>query len=109
MEHLPGEEAQINFFRGPVTLDPESGRWHRPWIFRMVLSCCGHSYEEPLWRQEQVPFMPPGPEKGGANTPVFNQFVEEYNYDRPLRLRTCGNRGMYMKLQGKPTHLSPLQ
>jgi len=57
MEHPPGEEAQIDFFQGPVTLDPQSGRWRRPWILRMTLSCCGHSYEQPLWRQEQVPFM----------------------------------------------------
>ena len=57
MEHPPGEEAQIDFFQGPVTLDPQSGRWHRPWILRITLSCCGHSYEQPLWRQEQVPFM----------------------------------------------------
>ena len=51
MEHPPGEEAQLDFFRAPVTLDPETGRWRRPWIFRMVLSCCGHSYEEPMWRR----------------------------------------------------------
>jgi len=57
MEHPPGEEAQIDFFQGPVTLDPDSGKWRRPWILRMVLSCCGHSYEQPLWRQEQIPFM----------------------------------------------------
>jgi len=57
MEHPPGEEAQVDFFQGPPTLDPENGKWRRPWIFRMILSCCGHSYEEPLWRQEKVPFM----------------------------------------------------
>jgi transposase len=57
MEHPPGEEAQVDFFQGPPTLDPDSGKWRRPWIFRMVLSCCGHSYEEPLWRQEKVSFM----------------------------------------------------
>jgi len=57
MEHPPGDEAQVDFFQGPPTLDPQSGRWRRPWIFRMVLSCCGHSYEQPLWRQEQLPFM----------------------------------------------------
>jgi transposase len=50
MEHLPGAEAQVDFTQGPLTLDPASGRWRRPWIFRMVLSCCRHSYEEPLWR-----------------------------------------------------------
>ncbi len=26
MEHPPGDEAQVDFFRGPVTLDAESGR-----------------------------------------------------------------------------------
>jgi hypothetical protein len=26
MEHPPGEEAQIDFFQGPPTLDPQSGR-----------------------------------------------------------------------------------
>ena len=57
MEHPPGEEAQVDFFQGPSTLDPDSGRWRRPWIFRMVLSCCGHSYEEPMWRQDKVAFM----------------------------------------------------
>jgi transposase len=57
MEHLPGDEAQVDFFQGPPTLDPESGRWRRPWVFRMTLSCCGHSYEEPMWRQQQLPFM----------------------------------------------------
>jgi transposase len=57
MEHLPGEEAQVDFSQGPPTLDPATGRWRRPWIFRMVLSCCRHSYEEPLWRQDQVSFI----------------------------------------------------
>ncbi|MBM4448887.1 MAG: IS21 family transposase [Chloroflexi bacterium] len=57
MEHPPGEEAQVDFFQGPVTLDSESGRWRRPWVFRMVLSCCGHSYEEPMWRQDKVSFI----------------------------------------------------
>ena len=57
MEHPPGDEAQVDFFRAPVTLDPESGRWRRPWIFRMILSCCGHSYEEPMWRQDKVSFI----------------------------------------------------
>ena len=57
MEHPPGEEAQVDFFQGPVTFDPESRRRHCPWIFRMILSCCGHSYEEPLWRQDKVSFI----------------------------------------------------
>jgi len=57
MEHPPGEEAQVDFFQGPVTLDPTSGRWRRPWVFRMTLSCCRHSHEEPMWRQDKVSYI----------------------------------------------------
>jgi transposase len=57
MEHPPGDEAQADFFQGPPTLDAATGKWRRPWIFRIVLSCCGHSYEEPMWRQDKVSFV----------------------------------------------------
>jgi transposase len=57
MEHPPGAEAQVDFSQGPPTLDPATGGWRRPWIFRMVLSCCRHSYEEPLWRQDHASFI----------------------------------------------------
>ncbi len=57
MEHPPGREAQVDFFRGPPTLDRESGKWRRPWVFKMVLSCSRHSYEEPMWRQDQTSFL----------------------------------------------------
>jgi transposase len=57
MEHPPGKEAQVDFFEGPSTLDPETGRWRRPWIFRMTLSCSRHGYEEALWRQDQAHFI----------------------------------------------------
>src|SRR5581483_2283211 len=40
LEHPPGEEAQVDYFQGAPTLDP-AGRWRRPWIFRMTLSCSG--------------------------------------------------------------------
>jgi transposase len=57
MEHPPGKEAQVDFFEGPPTLDPETGKWRRPWIFRMTLSCSRHGYEEALWHQDQAHFM----------------------------------------------------
>ena len=41
-------EAQVDFFRGPPTFHAQIGRWHRPWVFRIALSCSRHSYEEPL-------------------------------------------------------------
>lgn len=57
MQHLPGDEAQVDFFQGPPTLDAQTGAWRRPWIFRMTLSCSRHSYEEPMWRQERRTFI----------------------------------------------------
>ena len=57
MEHPPGEEAQVDFTQGPPTLHLDTGKWRRPWIFRMVLSCSRHSYEEPVWRQDQASYI----------------------------------------------------
>jgi transposase len=57
MEHPPGEEAQVDFFQGPPTFHEAQGRWRRPWIFRMTLSCSKHGYEEPLWTQERDGFL----------------------------------------------------
>jgi transposase len=57
LEHPPGQEAQVDFFQGPPTLDPERGRYRRPWIFRMTLSCSRHGYEEALWGQDQRSFL----------------------------------------------------
>jgi len=57
LAHPPGEEAQVDFFQGAPTLDPEKGRWRRPWVFRMTLSCSRHSYEEPMWKQDHVSFL----------------------------------------------------
>src|SRR5262249_13699002 len=57
MEHPPGEEAQVDFFQGPPTFHEAQGRWRRPWIFRMTLSCSKHGYEEPLWTQERNGFL----------------------------------------------------
>jgi len=57
LEHPPGQEAQVDFFQGPPTFDSTSGRWRRPWIFRMTLSCTRHSYEEPMWGQDRTSFL----------------------------------------------------
>jgi len=57
LQHPPGEEAQVDFFQGPPTFDAAQGRWRRPWIFRMTLSCSKHGYEEPLWTQERDGFL----------------------------------------------------
>ena len=57
MEHPPGREAQVDFFQGPPTLHPKEGRWRRPWILRVTLSCSRHGYEEAMWTQERTGFL----------------------------------------------------
>jgi len=53
----PGEEAQVDFFRGAPTLHPQTGRWGRPWVFRMTLCHSRHGYETALWDQKVESFL----------------------------------------------------
>lgn len=53
----PGEEAQVDFFRGAPTLHPTSGQWRRPWVFRMTLCHSRHGYEEAVWDQQLETFL----------------------------------------------------
>jgi transposase len=57
MEHPPGQEAQVDYFQGPLTLDSTTGKWRRPWMFRMTLSCSRHGYTEALWTQDRRQFL----------------------------------------------------
>jgi len=58
MEHPPGEEAQIDFFKSKAWVrDPRTGKRKYPWVFRMTLSCSKHGYEEALPNQKAGPFM----------------------------------------------------
>src|SRR5712691_2598598 len=58
MEHPPGEEGQIDFFKSKATVrDPITGRRRRPWVFRLTLSCSKHGYEEALLNQKQLGFL----------------------------------------------------
>src|SRR2546425_250910 len=57
LEHPPGAEAQVDFFKSPALVLDERGRWRRPWVFRMTLSCSKHGYEEVRWNQERSSFM----------------------------------------------------
>jgi transposase len=58
MEHPPGQEAQVDFFRSPAPVwDAAGGRWRRPWVFRMTLSCSRHGYEEAVWGQDRTSFL----------------------------------------------------
>lgn len=53
----PGEEGQIDFFRGAPTLDTTTGEWRRPWVFRLTLSHSRHGYEEAAWDQRLETFL----------------------------------------------------
>jgi len=57
MHSLPGEEAQVDFFQGPPTLDGKTGQWRRPWVFRMTLCHSRHGYEEAVWDQKLETFL----------------------------------------------------
>jgi transposase len=57
MHSAPGAEAQVDFFAGPATLDADTGRWRRPWIFKMTLCCSRHSYEEAMFGQKIPEFI----------------------------------------------------
>ena len=53
----PGAEAQIDFFQGAPTLEPATGEWRRPWVFRMTLGHSRHGYEEAVWDQKLETFL----------------------------------------------------
>lgn len=53
----PGEEGQLDFFRGAPTLRAETGEWQRPWVFRITLCCSRHGYEEAAWDQKLETFL----------------------------------------------------
>ena len=53
----PGEEGQVDFFRGAPTLHPDTGQWRRPWVFRLTLCCSRHGYEEAVWDQKLETFL----------------------------------------------------
>lgn len=53
----PGEEGQIDFFRGVPTFRSESAEWQRPWVFRLTLCHSRHGYEEAVWDQRIETFL----------------------------------------------------
>lgn len=57
LHSAPGEEAQVDFFRGVATFDSRTGQWKRPWVFRMTLGCSRHGYEEAVWDQKLETFL----------------------------------------------------
>jgi transposase len=56
-ESDPGQEGQIDFFRGAPTFDASTGQWKRPWVFRLTLCHSRHGYEEAVWDQQLDTFL----------------------------------------------------
>ena len=56
-ESEPGQEGQVDFFRGAPTFDAATGQWKRPWVFRLTLCCSRHGYEEAVWDQQLETFL----------------------------------------------------
>jgi transposase len=56
-ESEPGQEGQVDFFRGAPTFDAATGQWKRPWVFRLTLSCSRHGFEEAVWDQQLETFL----------------------------------------------------
>ena len=52
---LPGEEGQVDFGQGAPAL--KGNKYQRPWLFKFVLSCSRHSYEEVVWHQDVETFI----------------------------------------------------
>lgn len=57
LHSAPGEEAQVDFFTGPLTLNEATGKWYHPWIFVMTLSHSRHAYEEAVSSQSVLAFI----------------------------------------------------
>ncbi len=57
LEHPPGEESQVDYFKSPAYVRDAEGRRRRPWVFRMTLSCSKHGYEEAMLRQTREAFL----------------------------------------------------
>jgi transposase len=57
LHSAPGEEAQVDFFAGPLTLNEATGKWYHPWIFVMTLSHSRHAYQEAVLSQTVLAFI----------------------------------------------------
>jgi len=51
VEVQPGSEAQVDFGYAGLSIDPQSGRPRKTWVFTMVLSWSRHQYAELVWDQ----------------------------------------------------------
>jgi transposase len=52
LEFLPGEEAQVDYGQGALTLT-KSGKYRRPYLFVMTLKYSGKSFRKVVWKTNQ--------------------------------------------------------
>lgn len=52
LESLPGEEAQVDFGQGALTLQ-SNGKYRRPYLFVMTLKYSGKSFRKVVWKADQ--------------------------------------------------------
>jgi transposase len=50
LEFMPGEEAQVDYGEGALTLDPATGRYRRPRLFVMTLRYSRRSFRKVVWK-----------------------------------------------------------
>ncbi len=53
LEFLPGEEAQVDYGQGALTLNPRTGKYRRPRLFIMTLKYSRRSFRKVVWKSGQ--------------------------------------------------------
>jgi len=53
LEFAPGEEAQVDYGEGALTMDPSSKRYRRPRLFVMTLRYSRRSFRRVVWKSSQ--------------------------------------------------------
>ncbi|MBN2109433.1 MAG: IS21 family transposase, partial [Deltaproteobacteria bacterium] len=53
LEFLPGEEAQVDYGEGALTLHPTTGKYRRPRLFVMTLRYSRRSFRKVVWQSSQ--------------------------------------------------------
>jgi transposase len=54
LEFLPGEEAQVDYGQGALTLVRPGGKYQRPLLFVMTLKYSGKSFRTTVWKTDQA-------------------------------------------------------
>jgi len=53
LEFLPGEEAQVDYGEGALTIHPTTGKYRRPRLFIMTLRYSRRSFRKVVWQSSQ--------------------------------------------------------